>query len=273
MAILDVDFQFMPEGRVRSDISGFEPIFINNLEVRVTEDAELIYEAKRLRYKVFYEEGGAIADEATRILGIDQDLFDRVADHLVVLDHSTYGKPKVVGTYRLTRESQSSRVGGFYSSQEFDLTRLEQKSAKLLELGRACVHPEFRNLKVLNALWCGISAYIDAYDIAYMFGCASFPGIEIDGVREAFSFLHHEYLAPEDIRPRALNDMYIPMNWMPLNEIDARRAFKSLPPLVQGYLRAGALVGDGAIADENFQTIDICILLDASYLQSRFLHH
>ncbi|WP_235914029.1 GNAT family N-acetyltransferase [Curvivirga aplysinae] len=273
MAILDADFQYMPEGHTFADVSGFEPIRMGNLEISITEDPEVIYAAQQLRYEVFYEEGNATPSSSAKIMRLDRDRFDAVAEHLVVIDHDHAEGEKVVGTYRLLRKTHANKLGGFYTSHEYDIGALVGTGKNLLELGRSCVHRDYRNKKVMDLLWRGLAEYVLQYDIDFMFGCASFQGVEIDRYRETLSYLHHFHMARMEIRPRALPNQYVPMNWMPMEEIDPKRAIKAAPPLIKGYLRAGAVVGDGAVVDQQFDTTDICIIVETERMSNRYKKH
>lgn len=257
----------------------FEPIRQGNFELMVTRDPALIQAAQALRYQVFYEEGGACATAASLQSHLDQDMYDPLADHLIVIDHggSLGGgvkpfrlHPKLVGTYRLIRSEKAALLGGYYSAGEFDLSRLIASGKRLLELGRSCVHRDYRNRQVMDLLWRGLSSYIRHHKIDAMFGCASFPGVEIDALRETFSYLHHYHRADEKIRPMALPDRYIPMNWHGIEDIDPIRVLRQAPPLIKGYLRVGAVVGDGAVIDPQFQTTDICIIVETDRIPSRY---
>ncbi|MCB1784210.1 MAG: GNAT family N-acetyltransferase [Alphaproteobacteria bacterium] len=240
--------------------------------VRLARTADEIRRAQILRYKVFYEEHGATPSEEVRQQKRDFDKFDDTADHVIVLADApgTPDADKIVGTYRLLRQDIAESGGGFYSSSEYDLTNLQQTGASLLELGRSCVLAPYRTKPVLNLLWQGIADYVAANNIGILFGCASIPGTDIQAIAPWLSYLHHYHPTPENLRPRALDDRYLPMNLIAKDDLDERAVFASLPPLIKGYLRIGGTVGDGAVLDKDFNTIDVCIVMPTSHITNRY---
>tara|TARA_X000001036_G_scaffold438081_1_gene484996 strand:- start:1623 stop:2456 length:834 start_codon:yes stop_codon:yes gene_type:complete len=241
--------------------------------VRLAENSAEIEEAQRLRYKVFYEEYGAVANDIMRNSRMDMDEYDEFADHLVVVDNSHGDKERIVGTYRLLQREGASKVGQFYSESEYDIAPLLNSDKSLLELGRSCVLPDFRTRPVLQLLWQGIADYISDFDIDLMFGCASLHSTDIKSISKPLSYLHHYHLSPETIRPRALKGRYINMDIIPQDDINARRVFAELPPLIKGYLRVGASIGDGAVIDEQFNTTDVCIVVQTHLVTDRYRKH
>lgn len=273
MAIMDADYFQTPSNMLGYDYSDITPIRMGALEIKLSEDPELIMAAQQLRYEVFYEEGDAIASPAAELMRIDRDLFDTVADHLLVIDHEAEDGPQVVGTYRLLRKSAAAKLGGFYTSHEYDIGALERTGKNLLELGRSCVHKNYRTKKVMDLLWRGLASYVRHYDIDFMFGCASFPGVEIDKYRETFSYLYHHHMSRMEIRPKALPNQFVPLNWMKAEDINPKRAIMAAPPLIKGYLRVGAVVGDGAVVDSQFSTVDVCIIVETQAMSDRYYNH
>lgn len=246
------------------------------LEVRLAECTDEIAAAQALRYQVFYEEGGATPTAEQRRLRRDEDRFDAVCDHLLVIDHARGGGAAgVVGTYRLLRHSRAMPAGGFYSAGEYDIAPLLRRGngREILELGRSCVAKPYRTTPTMQLLWQGIAAYVFDHDIGLMFGCASLPGTDPDRLEESLSYLHHHHLAPEPLRPVALECRYEAMARRPAESIDARRALRGLPPLIKGYLRVGCYVGDGAVVDHQFNTTDVCIVLPTEAVAGRYYRH
>ncbi len=236
----------------------------DDLIVKLADDESEIEQSQALRYRVFYEEMGAHpTDEMTR-LRRDFDDFDQPCDHLLIIDPKR-GDPKrgeVVGTYRLLR-SQAGREQKFYSAGEFDLSPLLALDQPVLELGRACVAPEYRSGMVLRLLWQGIAAYVRHHRIGLMFGCASFPGTDPAALGAPLSYLYHYHLAPPAIRVKALAHRYLDMQTTEVERIDPARVNAALPPIIRGYLHLGAFIGDGAVIDEQFNTIDVAVVLRA----------
>jgi len=249
---------------------------LGSLEVRLACNAAEIREAQHLRYRVFYEEGAAVANVTTKLLRRDIDAFDSVCDHLLVIDHAQAdGASAVVGTYRLLRQTVAENNRGFYTSAEFEIGRLlaQHPSLNFLELGRSCVLPPYRNKRTVELLWHGCWSYVLRHRLDVMIGCASLDGTDPDVLALQLSFLHHFARAPEEWRTRAVPDRYIEMNRMPKEAIDPRAALRLLPPLIKGYLRLGASIGDGAVIDRQFGTTDVLIILPVSALNPRYVDH
>jgi len=214
------------------------------LEVRLAETEHEIEQAQRLRYTVFYEEMCAIPSPKMRELRRDFDKYDDVCDHLLVVDRDAQdedGQPLVVGTYRLTREQDAMRAGGFYTASEYDLSRMLNGLAadtKYLELGRSCVLKSYRSRPgTMQLLWKGLLAYVARFDIDLMFGCASLPGTDVSEMALPLSYLHHSHAMPSHLAVRARPELFVDMNRMPADQIDARDGLRSLPPLLKGYVR------------------------------------
>lgn len=242
------------------------------LQVRLAETTADIDAAQALRYRIFYERLGARPLPETAFRRRDVDQFDNHCDHLLVLDQSR-GTGRVVGTYRLIRRATAARLGGFYSAKEFDISAVVLHGGEVLELGRSCVDPAYRNRSAMQLLWRGIAAYVFHYDIVMMFGCASLPGTNPDALSMPLSYLHQNHLAPPALRPRALADRYVEMCRLRPCAIDATGAMAALPPLIKGYLRLGGFVGDGAVIDEQFNTTDVCIVVKTDLVTEKYSRH
>jgi L-ornithine Nalpha-acyltransferase len=244
------------------------------LQVRLAETAADIDAAQALRYRIFYETMGAhpLAGMARRRR--DFDHFDESCDHLLVLDRSRgAGRDAVVGTYRLIRREAAARLGRFYSAGEYDIAPLLAYPGEILELGRSCVDPLYRQRPAMQLLWGGIAAYVFAYEIELMFGCASLPGTDPAALATPLSYLHHHHLAPPQLRPRALPERYVGMCRLAPDAIHPARALAGLPPLIKGYLRLGGFVGDGAVIDEQFNTTDVCIVVKTDLVTDKYSRH
>jgi L-ornithine Nalpha-acyltransferase len=248
------------------------------LEVRLARNAAEIRRAQKLRYRVFYREMSAVPDASSFLSRRDVDPFDAVCDHLLVVDHAAprlRKAPPVVGTYRLLRQEVADRQSGFYSAGEFDIDALVSRHSerRFLELGRSCVLAPYRNKRTLDLLWHGIWTYVLAHRIDVMIGCASLEGTDPDRLALPLSFLHHYARAPEAWRAAALPGRYVDLDRMPKSAVDPKTALQSLPPLIKGYLRIGAFVGDGAVVDRQFGTTDVLIVLPVAGINSRYLEH
>lgn len=248
---------------------------VQALELHLTNAAPLVAAAQRLRYEVFYDEMGAVPSAAMQASRLDADRFDALADHFVVVDRvrSDPRRPAVVGCYRVLREQVAREHGGFYTGHEFDLSTVRAPTGQMMELGRSCVASEYRNGTVMQLLWRGIAGYIECHEVGLMLGCASLPGTDPDAVALALSYLHHNVLAPPALRPRAVAQRYVHTDRLPAAAIDARAALAQLPPLLKAYLRMGGMIGDGAVIDRQFNTIDVCLVLPTDKVRANYLRH
>ncbi len=261
------------KGLYRTGLMSFTPN-IETITVRLAQNSEEVEAAQHLRYKVFYEEHKAIpSDEMARIRR-DFDSYDAIADHLIVIDESiTDPQHRIVGTYRLLRREEADKHGQFYTGSEYNLTPLLTSGNTLLELGRSCVLAEYRTRPVMQILWQWLAHYMMDYNIDLMFGCASFNSTNLEDIAMPLAYLYHYHQAPSDLCPRAVDDLYIDMNTCPKEKIDPKTVFKMLPPLIKGYIRLGAKIGNGAVLDHQFNTTDVCIVLQTHLLSDRYLKH
>ncbi len=252
-----------------------------SLEVRLARKRSEIRRAQRLRYKVFYEEMSAIPGALAMLSRRDEDAYDAVFDHLLVVDRGDANdgrrwlRSKVVGTYRMLRQEVAELNDGFYTQGEYDIAPLlaAKPDYSFMELGRSCVLKPYRNKRTLELLWQGVWSYVREHGGDVMIGCASFEGTDPSAHAEALSYLHHHALAPEDWRVRAHEHLRVDMNMMPREAVNVRAAMKALPPLIKGYLRVGAYVGDGAVIDHQFGTTDVFVIMPVEAIKSRYFDH
>ena len=250
----------------------FVPVTAGSQVIRLATSADELDAAQALRYRVFYDEMGAKPDTAMAATRRDFDRFDRICDHLLVVDKERVEDP-VVGTYRFIRREHARAAGSFYSASEYDIGPLAGFPGKVLELGRSCVDENYRNRATMQLLWRGVSEYVNAFGIELMFGCASLHGTNPQDLAVQLSYLYHFHLAPEVLRARALPHRRVEMNLLPKESIDPRRALASLPPLLKGYLRVGGFIGDGAVVDHQFNTTDVCIIVKTDLIAERYTRH
>lgn len=241
--------------------------------VRLAASDRDLKAAQRLRYQVFIEElggDGPLVDHAGRL---EIDEFDPFFDHLLLIDNrrDPEALDHVVGVYRLLPCDRVAAAGRFYSESEFDLTALKASGRRLLELGRSCVHADYRGGPTMLLLWNGLADYVLERGIEIMFGAASFHGTDIEALRQPLAYLHHNHLAPEDIRVKALPPHGQRMDLLAPEAIDRRAASREIPALIKAYLRLGGYVGDGAWIDHDFNTTDVCLLMDTKRMSERHL--
>ncbi len=258
---------------------GFGELRGGSLGVRLANTPAELDAIQALRYRVFYDEMGATPDAQSAAVGRDRDAFDPVADHLLVVDHAIGPGPEgVVGTYRMLRRQAAARIGRFYSADEYDIAPMLAFPGEVLELGRSCVALPYRGRAAMQLLWRGIAAYVFTHQIDLMFGCASLPGTDPDAVGAELSYLYHNHLAPPALRPRAVAGRYVDMRRAPppppaTRSHDERRTLAGLPPLIKGYLRLGGFVGDGAVIDRQFNTVDVAVVVKTDLVTDKYYRH
>ena len=235
---------------------------LSKLILSVASTAEEVREVQRLRYKVFIETMGLAA--LKNCDGLDKDEFDDYCDHLIVRDTKTL---KIVGTYRVLGPHGAREIGRYYSESDFDLARFEHIRGQIAEAGRACIHPDYRSGAVIMLLWSGLAAFMRREQCNYLVGCASISladgGINANAICAS--------LKPEDMAP--IEYRVTPLLPFPLHpQVD--RQFKSnVPPLLKGYLRAGAWVCGDPSWDPDFHCADLFLLLPLENLEGRYSRH
>ncbi|MBY0354923.1 MAG: GNAT family N-acetyltransferase [Rickettsiales bacterium] len=249
----------------------FEPIIQGPLCVRLAVTQAEIETAQHLRYEIFCNEIGAKATPEMAALQRDFDQFDPVCDHMLVIHKTEDGTEHIVGTYRLLLTDRAARVGRFYTEGEYNISLLKQRGGKIMELGRSCVHRDFRIRPVMQLLWRGIGAYVNFHEVELMFGCASFAVANVETHRLGLAYLHHFHPATPDLCPRALPEHYVDMNLMPKEDISEKEGFHGLPPLLKGYLRLGGMIGDGAVLDYDYNTTDVCIVVKTDKIGENYV--
>ncbi len=239
--------------------------------VRLARDARDLLAAQRLRYRVFVTELGAAGPMVDHDLGLETDEFDPYFDHLLLIDETlqAQGADYVVGVYRLLPSDRLALSGRFYSESEYDLTPLKASGRRLLELGRSCVHPEYRGGTAMLHLWNALADYVLEREIEVLFGVASFHGTDTQALAQPLSYLAHNHLAPEALRVRARPEHAQRMDLLEPQQIDRREAMAGTPALIKAYLRLGGYVGEGAWVDRAFNTTDVCLVMDTVQMSAR----
>jgi len=230
-------------------------------EISLARSLDEVREAQRLRYAVFSGEMGArlVGPEP----GVDEDRFDAFCEHLLVRDART---GEAVGTYRILVPRAARAAGGYYSDQEFDLSRLRHLAPRMVEVGRSCIHPDYRSGTVISLLWSALARYMKAHGYEYLIGCAS---ISIADGGYAASTIFREvaahHLSPPEYR-------VVPRCRLPIEELHSD-AHGELPPLVKGYLRIGGYVCGDPAWDPDFHSADLFVLVPMSRIDPRYLRH
>ncbi|NBO64132.1 MAG: GNAT family N-acetyltransferase [Acidobacteria bacterium] len=244
-----------------------------SLEVRLAENFQEVDEAMRLRFEVFnLELNEGLLSSWDR--GYDSDPYDAWCDHLVVRDLEL---GRIVGTYRLLRQSVAEQQIGFYSENEFDLSRLRRsarlKGLELLELGRSCIASTHRTFATINLLWGAIAQYSFLNQIDLLFGCGSLHVSEPAEVQPIYNYLRDNHLAPEKYRVEPVPGCRMTFDDTLDSAEDPRVVQRRLSPILRGYLRTGAMVCGEPALDREFGTADVLVLLEMSQLAGRYRQH
>ena len=251
----------------------FSKIEVDKFVVKIADKKSELKKAQALRYSVFYNEKKAIPTISKKILRLDYDNVDKFADHLIVLDNNRKGiENKIVGTYRLIRGDIAVHFGGFYTSAEFDLSKIlnSYNHNQILELGRSCVHQDYRNGTVMNLLWKAIAEYIKLYDIKILLGCASFHGTNVMKYTNELSYLRKNFSLPDKLSVKSLDTKIYPSYTEINSNINDLRTFVKLPPLIKGYLRIGGKVSYDCFVDYKFNTIDLCVIVNTRNIDKKY---
>lgn len=238
------------------------------LDVSWARSDEEILEAQRLRYQVFADEMGArLSTPKGSPAGHDIDAFDPFCEHLLVRAVEDDGSPGlVIGTYRVLTPAAAKRAGGLYSETEFDLTRLRSLRERMVELGRSCIHPDYRSGGAIMALWGALAEFMQRNELDTMIGCASIS--MCDGGHFAASLwkqLEQTHMASIEwqVRPR-----------LPLPVEELRQDLNvEAPPLIKGYLRCGAKILGAPAWDPDFNTADLPMMMRLADLPARYRRH
>ncbi len=251
----------------------FAKIEADNFIIKIVEKKSELKKAQALRYSVFYEEKKAIPTILKKILRLDYDKVDKFADHLIVIDNNRKGiKNKIVGTYRLLRGDIAAHCGGFYTSSEFDLSKIlnSYKNNQILELGRSCVHQDYRNGSIMNLLWKAIAEYVKLYDIKILLGCASFHGTDVMKYTNELSYLRKKFSLPDELSVKSLDTKFCTSYTEINSNANDLRTFVKLPPLIKGYLRIGGKVSHDCFVDYKFNTTDICVIVTTENIDEKY---
>lgn len=232
----------------------------HTLSVGLALSEREILAAQKLRYQVFVEELGARLKPKTP--GVDQDIFDPYCKHLVVRDENS---SQIVGTYRILAPEQARAIGSYYSETEFDLTRLQHLRPRMVEIGRSCVHPDYRTGATIALLWSGLATYMLKNGYDYLIGCASIS--MADGGHGAAALYDQlaDHMSPIEYR-------VFPRYPLPLSALRNEQRI-AVPPLIKGYLRAGAFICGEPAWDPDFNTADLPILMPIENISARYSKH
>ena len=239
-------------------------IAAGNLELVVAHTPEDLEASQRLRFAVFSEEMNAVFPESAN--GIDADEYDPWCEHLMVREQAT---GRVVGTYRLLTPVNAERLGGYYSESEFDLSSLGDKRKQVIELGRSCIHADYRNGAVIMLLWAGIASIVKHLKLRYVLGCAS-VSLRDGGVTAA----HVWKEAKRSLAQGADMPVLRPLHPYPVSRLEHDAGLPArMPPLIKGYLNVGGRICGEPAWDPDFNTADFPVFLDIAEMSPRYRRH
>ena len=243
----------------------------------MTRNKEERKQVRQLRYKVFVEEEGAGTTEEQRALGEEYDAYDRFAEYMAV-----FHQGRVVGTYRIIDRNSAEKMGGFYTENEFNISKIKKYRGNIAEMSRACVDPAYReNALVMRMLWAGLGEYIVRRKIGVLFGVASWVGTKPVKSAQAISYLYYNHLTPSRLRATVLPEKFAEgvnpklsrMNILPREFIDETDARHEMTPLIKGYLRLGASFGKGVFVDVPFNSYDVFVMIETRKMDAAYQKH
>lgn len=229
------------------------------VELAISDDD--IRQSLRLRHQVFVEEMGAIPHPDAEH-GLESDPYDPYCHHMLVRDQNS---GRVVASTRILTDTQARLAGGFYSENEFEMDTILALSGRVMEIGRTCVHPDYRNGATIAMLWSGLAQFMDVNRFSYLIGCASISLSDHGVTAGALMRQLHKHLAGDAHR-------VVPRLPLP-TDMPARSQELRLPPLLKAYMRLGANICGEPCWDPAFNTADLFVLLDVDNLQRRYQRH
>lgn len=264
IALVKSSIKDMPSNVYRIKLKGFKPKINIKVQkgrymVKTAENSKELLQVLKLRYKVFNL-------KTKKVFKLDIDRFDKEADHLLIYDLET---DNIIGTYRILCSRFTDK---FYSETEFDISQIKSLSGEKIELGRACIKPEYRNGATLMLLWRAISEYVEKVKADYLFGCSSV--FTTDPLEVAFLTEHllknysSELFYTKPYKTVEKIDRYI--SFIRENHIETSSAEKLIPPLLKMYLNAGSNVCGLPSLDEEFGCVDFFTILDTKNLTDAF---
>lgn len=239
----------------------------SRLSVQIARTPQDIKAVQALRFDVFFNEYQAQAYTDSHADGLDRDMFDDHCAHLMVVDNSQDGR--VVATTRLLLSARKPADLPYIAASEFSIPLLDAGTGNYMEVGRSCVHKDYRDGNAIQLLWRGITKFVFACDIDYLFGCASFHETDPDRIAHQLSYLYHRHLGDAQTLARALE--YRPMDLLPADQVDDKTALAGLPPLIKAYLQLGGVVGDGVALDDQFKTLDILMTVEIAKVPETYV--
>ncbi len=217
---------------------------------RFAETGADVEAAQRLRYFAFIDGTGA----AARDVGLDADAFDEICRHVLVEEVRT---GRLVCCFRLLPLRDGGEIGKSYSAQYYELSKLSEFDGPMVEMGRFCIHPDYRDPDILRVAWGAMTAFVDEEGVEMLFGCSSFHGTDAHGYLDAFAMLKARHLAPKRWLPKVKAPDVFRFARRLRRQPDAKRAMLTMPPLLRTYLAMGGWVSDHAVVDRDLNTLHV----------------
>lgn len=243
---------------------------INEFKIKLAETEKELDELFRLRYEVFNVEmgEGLSSSEAT---GKDIDEYDKYCGHLIVVD--TENNNKIVGTYRLLDKTSAKNGIGFYSETEFDISRLKELDEDFIEIGRSCVHKDYRSKNIMKYLWAGLAKILELTKAKFLFGCGSIHSENIDDISKVFRYFKEKHYAEEKHRCSPKKENVLEGLNPEINIDNAKQVFKLIPPILKGYIRLSAVCCGEPAWDHEFGCADLLLMLDTNKITKKYANH
>lgn len=240
------------------------PLTFENFTIKLAETDKEKRGFQDLVDDIFFSEKDYNANSPERKESIEK--INPNCDLMIAIHNETQ---KVIGTYRLIQRKHAEKIGKFYTADEFDLSNILKYNGNILEFSRACVAKDFRSGGAIQAIWQGLGNYLKENKIDLLFGIPSLEGQDVNEYKETLSYLYHFHQAREEIQYRPKN--YTSMNLISKDQINEKESFQKLAPLVKGYLRIGAKIGDGVSVDPEFNSISFGLLIELSKANPQYL--
>lgn len=223
--------------------------------VGIAADVGEIREAQRLRWLCFLGSRSGATDSPDAYDHLDADDHDECCSHMLIRESAS---GRLVACFRMLTLPGGSRIGDSYSARYYNLSRLRQFDGKMAEIGRFCIHPEWRDPDILRLAWGGLARHVDREGIEMLFGCSSFRGTDPQGYEDAFAMLRERHLAPKRWLPRVKAPRVFRFaRALRLRKPDPRAAMAAMPPLLRSYLAMGGWVSDHAVVDDDLNTLHV----------------
>ena len=232
-----------------------KPFFRGAYEAKLAKSPGDVEAAQRLRHLAFRENRDGAEPPAAHVSGLDADHLDAICDHLLVEERRT---GRLVCCFRMLPLGSGAEIDRTYSAQYYDLDALREYPAPMVEMGRFCIHPDYRDPDILRVAWGAMTEYVDERGVEMLFGCSSFDGTEGEAYRDAFALLKEKHLAPTRWLPRTKAPKIFPFaKRLRIKRPDMRQALSKMPPLLRSYLMMGGWVSDHAVVDNDLNTLHV----------------